>query len=200
MTDNQTAIKQYVSYRLHALQAAGAEAPTRALLAKLRRGVGKKPGEDPQLWGVVFDGLPQELQGKTAEPSYAEWAIYTALTLYALHQQGKDPKSESMYRDGDSLGVALRRLVAPMGEEARVKRRFDAIATAGGISELANHARGVVKLLGANGIPLDYADFAVDLYRYQYPTLRNGVRLNWGRAYYRIEKPEEEPTEQTKEN
>ncbi len=197
MTDNQTAIKSYVAYRLHELQYAGSEAATKALLAKLRHGVGKTPGEDPQLWGVVFDKLPEQLMGKAAEPSYSEWAVYTALTLYALHQQGKDPKTESVNREGDRLGVALRRLVAPMGDENRVKHRFDAIATSGGISELANHARGAIKLMSANGIPLDYPSFAVDLYRYQFPELRNGVRLNWGRDYYRSDRSEDEPVGDT---
>ena len=54
----------------------------------LRRGIGKMPGDIPELWNILFDGLPEELMSKVGDPSYAEWSIYTALTLYALHQQG----------------------------------------------------------------------------------------------------------------
>ncbi|HBG23036.1 MAG TPA: hypothetical protein DDW83_07265, partial [Peptococcaceae bacterium] len=63
---------------------------SRAMLAKLRRGIGKQPGELPELFEILFMDMPEELYGIGDEPSYAEWAIYTSLTLFALHQQGKD--------------------------------------------------------------------------------------------------------------
>ena len=59
------------------------------ILAELRRGIGKIPGEVPQLWGYFLDSMPEEFYGDN-EPSRAEWAVYTSLTLFALHQQGKD--------------------------------------------------------------------------------------------------------------
>ena len=60
----------------------------RAALAKLRRGIGKKPGEMPELWGVFLNKMSPELFSRTGEPSRAEWAIYISLTMFALHQQG----------------------------------------------------------------------------------------------------------------
>ena len=48
---------------------------SKAQLAQLRRGVGKRPGELPELWGIFLRNMPEELMGKEGRPSYAEWAI-----------------------------------------------------------------------------------------------------------------------------
>lgn len=61
----------------------------RAELAKLRRGIGHAPGELPELWGGLLQGMPESFYG-TNGPSHEEWAVYLALTLYALHQQSND--------------------------------------------------------------------------------------------------------------
>lgn len=61
----------------------------RAELAKLRRGIGHAPGELPDLWGSLLQGMPASFYG-TNGPSHEEWAVYLALTLYALHQQSND--------------------------------------------------------------------------------------------------------------
>ena len=61
----------------------------RAELAKLRRGIGHAPGELPDLWGGLLQGMPASFYG-TNGPSHEEWAVYLALTLYALHQQSND--------------------------------------------------------------------------------------------------------------
>ena len=72
---------------------------SRAELAELRRGVGRAPGEKPMLWGTILTNLPEEFYGRNGEPSRAEWAIYIALTMFALHQQGHDIKTECMHAD-----------------------------------------------------------------------------------------------------
>lgn len=74
----------------------------RAQLAMLRRGVGKKPGDLPELWGILFGDLPEEFLSVSGEPTREEWAVYTALTLYALHQQGSEATGPEgcMHRPG----------------------------------------------------------------------------------------------------
>ena len=74
------------------------------VLAELRRGIGKKPGELPQLWGYFLESMPENFYGDK-EPSRAEWAIYTVLTLYALHQQGKSLETDVMYQEGQTFGT-----------------------------------------------------------------------------------------------
>lgn len=159
----------------------------RALLAQLRRGVGHRPGDDPALWSILFEDLPEEMLSCSSEPTREEWALHTALTLYALHQQGRDPRRESMNAGGVSLGRAASLLAEAQGEGAktRVARRFNQAATAADISELAHYLREMISLLRSEGIGLDYPMMAADLYCCQIPERAQEVRLRWGQDFYR---------------
>lgn len=174
--------------RILAMPEGGAQ---RALLAELRRGVGKAPGELPRLWGVLFEEFPEEWLSERDGASRYEWAAYLALTLFALHQQSKDPKTDPMYKAGQSLGRALSRLAG--GDEdarERILRRFQQMATATDIKGAAYHLRGLVQLLRAADIPLDYASLAWDLYQYQSSSSVAAVRLRWAQDFYRMNKDE----------
>lgn len=163
------------------------EHPQKAALANLRRGVGRVPGELPELWGEFLLDFPQELESKTGVPTRAEWAVYLALTLYALHQQGRDVRREPMHREDQPLGRAVRRLVKP-GEDpqdAAVLRRFQALTSAASMREVSQHLRGIIQILRSEGIALDYVRLAADLYDLQFPEASQRVRLRWGQDYYR---------------
>jgi CRISPR system Cascade subunit CasB len=162
------------------------ESALRASLAVLRRGIGRSPGSMPELWQATFQGLPEDLLGMGREPTRVEWAVHTALTLYALHQQGKSLQENCMHKDGQRLGMSIRALIHGDDEEARIKRRFDAVATSGDLNELTNHLRGLVQLLRGAGVALDYAHLTEDLYYFQFPEARDSVRLGWGRDFYRV--------------
>jgi CRISPR system Cascade subunit CasB len=159
----------------------------RGMCAKLRRGIGKSPGELPELWAATLANAPDAWDGRDGVASKEQNAIHTALTLYALHRQGKNAGMSK--EGGDSLGGAAARLVTPdKGNLDAVKRRFDAVATASGFLELSHHARGVIQMLKASpeNLTMDYPSFAVDLYFYQIPTLTSRVRLSWGQDFYRV--------------
>lgn len=163
---------------------------SRAMLAKLRRGIGKPPGELPELFEIFLSDMPDELYGEHDDPSYAVWSIYTALTLFALHQQGKDHamsvgrKTEDK-RFGNSLGSAVGHLVRQdMDRGPAIKRRFDKVTTATALTELAHHARGLIQLLRTCDVTLDYPRFAVDLYWFQFDEIRDRIRLRWGQDFY----------------
>lgn len=83
----------------------------KATLANLRRGVGHIPGDQPALWGIFLQDFPSELESKNGIPTPAEWAIYLALTFYALHQQGHSLPTEPMHQKDARLGQAVRKLV-----------------------------------------------------------------------------------------
>ena len=139
--------------------------------------------------------MPESFQGRSA-PSAAEWAVYLALTLYAMHQQGND---RPMNCPGNTLGRAVRQLAErnSAGQdwtEASVLRRFNALATADSMPEVSHHLRGMIQLLRREEIPLDYPQLAEDLYQYQFVDGAPNVRLRWGRDLYAS------PTEKTKEN
>ncbi|MCI9488203.1 MAG: type I-E CRISPR-associated protein Cse2/CasB [Lachnospiraceae bacterium] len=157
---------------------------SKAQLAKLRRGAGKKPGELPELWGMFLKDMPEELLGRNGNPSYAEWAIYTALTLFALHQQGH---SEPVNREGgeNRFGRAVRKLVQNEENEENIRRKLSIVAGADDMEELSYHLRAVVKLLGNSEVKLDYADLAEDLYWFQHENQTDRVRLKWGQDFYR---------------
>ncbi len=157
----------------------------RGMLAKLRRGVGKSPGELPELWEATLIDAPEAWNGRDGVPSFEQNAVHAALTLYALHRQGKTGSMN--LKEGGSLGAAAARLVdAGGGNFDAVKRRFDAVVTASDFLELAHHARGIVQLLKAADIKLDYPRFALDLFYYQIPSQLNHVRLLWGQAFYGV--------------
>lgn len=164
------------------------DAQRRASLAELRRGVGTAPGALPELWGELLMGwgdhfpIDDGAQAKDG-PTYEEWAVYTALTLFALHQQGSDV---SMHVERQSFGTAVGRLVEGPDDLDRVLHRFNPAATATDISEAAHYLRGLIQILRAESIGLDYADLATDLYRYQWgEESADRVRLKWGRDFYR---------------
>ncbi len=175
----------FVKYRIESILNTGDSGAQKAVLANMRRGIGQKPGAVPELWGVFLGGFPEDLYGKGQEPNAAEWAVYTALTLFAMHQQGHDPSAEPMHREKTGFGAAMAQLAHGKDDEERVRRKFNMAATASDIEEAAWHIKSAIQLLRAEGIPLDYAALARDLYRFQYPDSRESVQLEWGRDFYR---------------
>ena len=170
-------------------------AGSKAVLAELRKGLGKRPGEIPKLWGILFSDMPEEMFSKGREASKEEWAVYIALTLFASHQQGHSIEKECMYSVERPLGRALAMLVTRNEgtdqkeererEANKVIQKFNAMATTDEISGLSYHLRNVISLLSSRGISLDYADLAKDLYRYQFDDGAFPVRLKWGQDLYR---------------
>ena len=165
-----------------------------AALARLRRGVGKQSGEVQDILEYTFD--PIFAKGAVGDaPTDRETAAHIAMTLYALHQQSQ---RQPMHRRGYGLGRSVRQLNGPDvdGAPSPVRRRFNALGTADDLNELVHHARGMVQLLRAKSIPLDYALLADQLVRWQYlPNGPVGVRRLWGRDFYRTTTVPEQPDE-----
>lgn len=203
-------IKSYVAHWLQKLESLP-DNRKRAELAKLRRGIGKEPGEQPELWGILLQDMPESFLGKNG-PSREEWAIYLTITLYALHRQSQ-PGSVNL--PGNTLGKAVRELAeknAAAGQdwrESSILRRFNALATADSMPEVSHHLRGMIQLMrSAKGgtVLLDYPQLAVDLYELQLELEGQQlaeqlphVRLRWGQDLYRM-KCLEEPETEKKEN
>ncbi len=197
MESMQRQIEDYMRRRLSDFASDLNAGRVRAQLATLRRGVGRKPGDMPDLWGLLFADMPEEMMSRTAEPTAAEWAAYTALTLYATHQQGTEINRQNMHtgQDAGRLGKAVARLVKNADDRERIARRFNAFATASDMTEAAHHLRGLIQLLRAEEIPLNYIRLAGDLYRFQNPEYAPDVRLSWGQDFY-WRKPDETDDEQ----
>ena len=197
MESMQRQIEDYMRRRLSDFASDPNAGRVRAQLAMLRRGVGRKPGDMPDLWGLLFADMPEEMMSRTAEPTAAEWAAYTALTLYATHQQGTEINRQNMHtcQDAGRLGKAVARLVKNADDRERIARRFNAFATASDMTEAAHHLRGLIQLLRVEEIPLNYIRLAGDLYRFENPEYAPDVRLSWGQDFY-WRKPDETDDEQ----
>lgn len=178
-------VKNYVANRIYYLQNMKDQSAQKALYAELRRGVGSCPGDIPQLWGLLFQDLPENMMSRNGEPTREEWAICTALTLYAFHQQGKDPLQNSMNVEKQGLGCALTKLIRPGDDEERILRRFNQFATSADMTEAVTHLRGIVGLLKSEGVGLDYPELAGELYDYQSYDGAKRIRLSWGEDFYR---------------
>ncbi|RNL87282.1 type I-E CRISPR-associated protein Cse2/CasB [Halostreptopolyspora alba] len=163
-----------------------------ALMARLRRGAGKLPHDTPELWGETYlasDFAELPWNPTEEEEERAETAIHVAFTLYALHQQSvrdgrmhRRPVRNHGYRRDHDLGSAMRRL---MGEEIDepLRKRFVHAGTATTIGPLAFRLRGLVRLLRASGVALDYGLLADQLYTAQREGGMRRVRRDWGRGF-----------------
>ena len=167
-------------------------------LAMLRRGVGKKLGDIPNLLEYVM--LPGN--DESYKMQQAEKAVYTAITLYAFHQQGSaefvGKKINEQGETGEknlkkSFGAAVKQLVGANQENKNaVTRRFDQVLTSKDLTELAIHARALIGQMKQSGLHLDYGMFAKDLFWFQQQDYRRNVILKWGKDYYRYTGEENE--------
>ncbi|SDP94070.1 CRISPR system Cascade subunit CasB [Lentzea jiangxiensis] len=160
-----------------------------AALARLRRGAGKPVGS---VHDILQYTLAEEFVpfGAGNDPTVEETAAHISMTLWALHQQSQ---RTGMHQRGHGLGRAVRRLHPddPGTTPGPVMRRFQTLGTADSLDELVHHTRGVVQLLRAKAFPLDYALLADELVWWQRPRGAAGVRLRWGREFYRAPQPDD---------
>ncbi|MDE6005726.1 MAG: type I-E CRISPR-associated protein Cse2/CasB [Oscillospiraceae bacterium] len=178
-------IYKYIFSKIQHIRTISDTGTGREIMANLRHGIGKKPGEIPELWGMIFEGIPAELTGYR-EASNAEWAVYTALTLYALHQQGNDAKENDtcMNKNDISVGRAAARLVNDKEDIKRILNRLNLVVTSVSPEDLAYHLRGLVQLLKSKKIALDYARLAKELYQFYHQEYSEEIKLSWGRDFY----------------
>ncbi|MBV9022400.1 MAG: type I-E CRISPR-associated protein Cse2/CasB [Streptomycetaceae bacterium] len=150
-----------------------------AALARLRRGAGRDAAAVPDLWGLI--DLEPLYTDPTLRKDAAANAVYTAMTLWSLHQQSR---GSGMHRPGIELGAAVRKLM-PGGEiDEPVRKRFVRAGTSANLPLLASRLREIVLLLRGQDIALDYALLADQLYRWQQPGGPDRVRRSWGRAFH----------------
>jgi len=166
-------------------------APPGADLAKLRRGLGRTPGDVPEMWRFH---VTMNQDGVLTRWFVAE---HHALTLFGLHQQSQ---ARPMHRTGVGLGTAVRALRDKDATPARaedgaktspkwdrvdpVDRRLSAAATAGSRHELILHLRGLITRLRDLGQGLDYNSLCQDLARWEDPEAVAAIRRRWGMQYF----------------
>ena len=181
-------IETFVVKKIRQLQASSETGGGKALYAALRKGIGKDPGDLPELYGILLQDMPEAIMGDDGTPSKEEWACYIPLTLYALHQQGNDVDKNSMHESGVSFGTALWNLSKAMDDdraEERVLNRIKVLAAAKNIHETAYCLRQLVQIMRSYAVPLDYGILAGDIYQSQFPDASAQLHLKWGQDYFR---------------
>ncbi|MGO3795987.1 MAG: type I-E CRISPR-associated protein Cse2/CasB [Pauljensenia sp.] len=169
---------------------AGQNSYARAGRAQLRTALGKEVGSVPSIWQFTVDGGPSRRDD--TEASRGELAVHTALTLWALHQ-GSHPDSMHVRSETGrrlSIAAAARILTDADGSDrdrhdTPIYGRLSALVRATTFESLAIQARGIVNLLSSADIPMDYGQFAVDLFQWQDPQRRSAVIRSWGRDFER---------------
>lgn len=176
-------VRNHVSRKIWGIMEGDNQYRAAELLAKLRRGAGKGVECCAEAWEITLAGVPDELVGKNGETSCAEVAIHTALTLFALHQQGNN--GNNMSCTGISLGTAVKMLInTDKTNVDAVTKRFNTLVSSETFSRLAWYLRGVIQVLKADGIKLDYGELASDLYKFQLNGNKDKVKLSWGKDFY----------------
>lgn len=130
------------------------ERANRAALAALRRGLGKRPGEAPEMFPVLIPLLPQ---GRLRQRD--EECAYTVAALFAMHPASWDGAEDGRRRR--NLGASLRRL-RDAADSDGPERRMVALLNSDG-ADLPEHLRGIVALLRGKDVPIDWTQLTYDL-------------------------------------
>lgn len=174
---------------------------TKALLANMRNSADKDISNNVDALAYVFSNLSYGEDDRGGELSYMEQAIFTAIQMYAIHQQsnvesvlkfGNNDENESGEKKNKykaNIGDALATLRSDESES--IDKRFNAMITATNFNKLSYHLRQMIKILKSKSdAKVDYAKLAEDLYWFMIGR-KEEVRLSWARSYYKYRKNEE---------
>ena len=174
---------------------------TKALLANMRNSADKDISNNVDALAYVFSNLSYGEDDRGGELSFMEQAIFTAIQMYAIHQQsnvesvlkfGNDDENESIEKKNKykaNIGDALATLRSDESES--IDKRFNAMITATNFNKLSYHLRQMIKILKSKSeAKVDYAKLAEDLYWFMIGR-KEEVRLSWARSYYKYRKNEE---------
>jgi CRISPR system Cascade subunit CasB len=143
-----------------------AEKENRGALAALRRGLGKEPGEAPEMFPYVVPFLPKRPSAEL-EVSY-----YLAAALFALHPQD--------CQEGN-LGSHLRSCIRSETDEAAIERRFVALLKSHP-DDLPNMLRQTVSFLKSKDKRVNYRQLLRDLLGWGSPECY--VQRRWASGFW----------------
>ena len=155
------------------------DSDARAVLAALRRALGKEPGEAAEAARYIFPWLRDD-----ARPTEIG-AFFEIAALFATHRL--------TWRRGESdrglnMGGSFRRLIADE-ENPGAERRFVALLNAHS-DELNRHLRHAVSLLKSKEVSIDWAQLLHDVQQWTYEDVQQWtyedrpVQLDWARAFW----------------
>ncbi|MCS6883973.1 MAG: type I-E CRISPR-associated protein Cse2/CasB [Acidobacteriota bacterium] len=154
----------------------------RGSLAKLRRGVGKPPGESMEVYSVIGRFIAE------AKSELEEYALYLVATLYGLYPS----ESAEKYNFGASFAqLRLRQ------ESESTERRFVAILNSN-FEDLPQHLRQAVNLLKSKEVHINWLQLLNDILDWQRDDYK--VQRQWATSFWKeIETEETRQAEKTEE-
>ncbi|WP_225047267.1 type I-E CRISPR-associated protein Cse2/CasB [Lacticaseibacillus kribbianus] len=192
---NQT--QQAATGMLHVLAAGGTSSG--AILSALRGASSLASPRAQAVWPLMLGRMPAALLSRTGEPTRSEVAIFTALRLYALAQQGRttggyvpvargsQTAETEAAPSGVTLFTALRKAKGTLPSAEALDRRVQAVLGATSFAAVQDGLTHLVTILKATkAMPaIDYAQLAGDLASFQISFEQaSRVRLRWGQDYY----------------
>ena len=176
--------------------------PDRSVLASLRGNSSMTSPRAQAVWPVFMANLDGRDLSITGDPTPAEIAVFTAVRLYAIHQQanGDDENAYASRWAKTKPGMPLFSAFAIMRQDptklVALDRRVKPLLGTTNVSSVINALTHLVSMLKSNThqLKIDYAELANQIYWYQQSYEQaNRVRLQWGQAYYRTVKETVQP-------
>lgn len=172
----------------------GGDTIRKDILAGLRAGKDVTSQRARIFWPVMMENLSSEYLASN-EPTFEENAVYSAVRLYAIHQQGND---ELVYvsgkEEGNAFFEALKKVrISKQQNNIDTKsldRRIQLLLATTNFGSLVNSLVQIEKIGKASGFnKVDYSQLAQDLLYFQYSYENaNKVLLKWGREYFSYSK------------
>jgi CRISPR system Cascade subunit CasB len=144
-------------------------ADDRAMLAELRRGLGRKPGEAPGMFPYI---VPFVHPANTRE----EANLYMIASLYALHP---------LSIQAGNMGAHLRTLADKLGDAAATTRRFVQLLNQSRAA-LDTPLRQHVSLLKSQDVSINWHQLLYDLNYWSHD--ERFVQKRWAERYWRSSK------------
>ncbi len=172
----------------------GGDTIRKDILAGLRAGKDVTSQRARIFWPVMMENLSSEYLASN-EPTFEENAVYSAVRLYAIHQQGND---ELVYASGKEEGNAFFEALKKVRiskqqnniDTKSLDRRIQLLLATTNFGSLVNSLVQIEKIGKASGFnKVDYSQLAQDLLYFQYSYENaNKVLLKWGREYFSYSK------------
>lgn len=187
-TKHEADFAQYLVGLLGARGNTSTAKPDRAALAALRRGLGKTPGEAPEMFPYIIprcSGLGEFRQND----------FFLVAALFASHQGIAAPFPAVTDARRNSLGGSFRLLAERTNSgsiekhSGSIEKRFIALLDASR-DELAEHLRHSASLLKAHSVGIDWAQLLHDLNGWDWPS--RSVQRRWAYGYWYTSAPPEE--------
>ncbi|MDR1447365.1 MAG: type I-E CRISPR-associated protein Cse1/CasA [Candidatus Ancillula sp.] len=192
-------VKKAVNRQLKNFQELEDSSQTRAILAELRRFAGKNLDSALSAQKHVYTYLDYdkfECLSKWDQEKI-ENAVFSTLTLYAIHAQG-GAEDKLVHQKGAEFMQVAGNLRCKLDKQIEsgsngLNRKFESLMTAKQFGEVYYHAKSIVRLLKReNDNGFNYIKLAKDFYLLQStnPRTKGEVLRCWGRSYWQNRKKE----------